>query len=198
MTPTPAAQLADYLKLFPEETQGLQLLADQLAQGQDTVLERSNMQGHIVASCFVLNSARTHALVIDHLVLKALLSPGGHYETLDRWKPDSLYLSAIREVEEETGVSRLSSIRGPFGSSLIDIDTHPIPANPAKGEGAHVHHDFMFLVQAGYGQEPVPQLAEVSSAAWAPLADIKALDTPRFNRVLAKVSMYVEHALKRG
>jgi hypothetical protein len=47
----------------------------------------------------------------------------------------------------------------------IDVDLHQIPANPAKGEGAHWHADFryVFLVNR---PALVLQREEVSGHAW--------------------------------
>lgn len=52
----------------------------------------------------------------------------------------------------------------------IDLDSHLIPANHAKGEGEHNHHDFKYVFIAA-GQELIPQADEVHEAAWVDLGD---------------------------
>jgi 8-oxo-dGTP pyrophosphatase MutT (NUDIX family) len=162
--------LALYLAKFPEESLRLTLLREQLDTSED-IFARSNMRGHVTTSAVVLNTECTKVLLIDHLALKKRLPPGGHYEG-----PGTLWDSARREVEEETNV---------YGAQLhgwsawhrvpLDIDSHAIPANPAKGEGDHVHHDFTFLAIAPE-QELHAQLAEVASAMWVPARAL--LDSP--------------------
>ena len=94
--------------------------------------------GHITSSAAVLNPFGTKILLIDHVALKRWLVPGGHCEG------GALLESATREVEEETGA--MNAAPNPWLATHgipLDIDSHGIPPNPAKGGGAHVHHDFM-------------------------------------------------------
>ncbi len=133
------AELQKYADHFAAEASGLQAIADLLADTSAEPFSRGHMQGHITTSGLVYDAAA----LVHHRTLRRWLQPGGHHEGLDR-----LDASAAREVEEETGVH----VRGPQAQGraalLIDIDSHAIPANPAKGEGAHVHHDFCTCSQA--------------------------------------------------
>ena len=181
-SPCPALELAQYLAAFPQERGALAELSAQLDDEPDEILLRSNMRGHITASAIVLDHNRTNVLLIDHIGLNAWLQPGGHYEA-----PGDLYESAMREVDEETGVTNPTPLRLVNGGYLLDIDTHDIGANPAKNEGAHRHHDYVYLVQAPYGVKLVPQLAEVMGAKWIALTDFYALPRFRFQRISSKL-----------
>ena len=61
---------------------------------------------------------------------------------------DSLFDAALREVEEETGltVEQLIPINliknKPY---CVEINSHPIPRNEKKNEDQHYHHDFRFV-----------------------------------------------------
>ncbi|MFJ2832612.1 NUDIX domain-containing protein [Streptomyces sp. NPDC087263] len=69
------------------------------------------------------------------------LEGGGHVEDSDA----TLLDAALREPAEETGID---PGRVWFVSGIpLDIDVHPIPVNPAKGEDAHQHFDFRFLLR---------------------------------------------------
>ena len=143
-----------------------QLVSRQL-QSDEHAFARSNMTGHVTSSAAVLNPAGTKILLIDHVVLKRWLVPGGHYEG------GTLLESAVREVEEETGVA--NAVQHPWLATHgipLDIDSHDIPANPAKGEGAHVHHDFMYLLEASEDSELTVQMVEVHAARWAPVQEL--------------------------
>jgi 8-oxo-dGTP pyrophosphatase MutT (NUDIX family) len=178
-------QLDLYLKRFPAEAARVAALRLQLEEDAVDPLSRANMRGHVTTSALVLDPTLQHALMIHHRVLERWLQPGGHYEA-----GQSLWESALREVAEETGVNTLSA-HPVFGSAIpLDIDSHPIPANPRKGEAAHWHHDYAYLVIAPRDEGSLtPQLDEVSGVAWRPVADLAASgDEARFRGLPAKLA----------
>lgn len=182
LAPAPARELARYLTAFPHEKGALSALSEQLAGAPTDIFERANTRGHITTSALILDHQRTHVLLINHIGLSAWLQPGGHYEG-----KGSLFASAMREVEEETGVSGARALRLIEGSSLLDIDTHAIPARPERDEGEHVHHDFMYLAQAPMKAELVAQAEEVRGAKWVAREDLTALGNSRLTRIAAKL-----------
>lgn len=209
----PTLELKNYLLRFPGEVSALALLSAQMLEEPDTLHLRSNMRGHITTSALVLDHTCTNVLLIDHRFLKEWLQPGGHYEDgpdnpavlSSLAYPRVLYLSALREVEEETGVVGASPINFPpfgnydipveqtediLGDCLLDIDTHEIPANPAKGEGTHFHHDFVYLVRAPKDNILLPQLEEVNGLKWQPLNEFRQSPRARFQRIADKLSVY--------
>lgn len=154
-----------YLDHFPEDTERLRLLREQLAAGEN--MGRQNFRGHLTAAGIVLNPERTAILLVFHPYLKRWLQPGGHLETVDA----SLRAAAQREVEEETGQQALKPIvlfKDPF--MPLDIDTHRIPANPRKKEPEHYHHDFRYMFIAS-SETATAQSEEADSAVWVPLGD---------------------------
>lgn len=176
-------QLALYLQRFPAEAQRLAALRAQLDEDTGDPLSRANMRGHVTTSALVLDASLRHILLIHHRVIGRWLQPGGHYEP-----GQDLWGSALREVAEETGVTELHA-HPAWGQALpLDIDSHPIAANPKKGEGDHWHHDYAYLVIAPLTQDVAPQLAEVHGAAWRPLdAYLAASDEPRYRGLGAKL-----------
>jgi 8-oxo-dGTP pyrophosphatase MutT (NUDIX family) len=176
--------LRRYLEQFPEEQEKFDLLQSQLQSGEDCFV-RSNMLGHITTSAAVLSVDRKRILLIDHRILNLWMPPGGHYENDGA---DTLWESAAREVAEETGVSTLVQEEWCLDHlAPFDIDTHRVPANPAKGEGEHQHHDFRFLAIAPEESELVPQLAEVRDAKWAPIAALRGTANRRLTTLADKL-----------
>ncbi|WP_249937398.1 NUDIX hydrolase [Roseateles sp. DAIF2] len=180
-------QLALYLARFPAESERLAALQAQLDEDAGDPLSRANMRGHVTTSALVLDPSLTHTLLIHHRVIGRWLQPGGHYEA-----GQGLWESALREVAEETGVTRLAA-HPVWGAALpLDIDSHPIAANPNKGEGEHWHHDYAYLVIAPMtGQDLAPQLAEVHGAAWRPLAELADSGEARFRGLAGKLKELV-------
>jgi 8-oxo-dGTP pyrophosphatase MutT (NUDIX family) len=165
-----AAQLSAYLGHFPQERAELALLTDQLAEQDSGLLTRKHMRGHLTASALVLNAALTHTLFIHHKASNFWMQPGGHYED-----EESLWSTARREVEEETGIRNIrlhpwhAQHDHPF-----DIHTHPIAARPAKGEGNHFHHDHLYLAIADSDTLAL-QAEEIGNARWIPLDELHEL-----------------------
>lgn len=183
------AHLRAYLAAYPDEAPGLLALAQQLATDPDDVFARSNMRGHITTSALVYDAATNSLLMIHHAALGRWLQPGGHHEGAQ-----ALQASAAREAEEETGVTGLAPWpQPPFDQLPLDIDSHAIPARPAKGEAAHVHHDFIYLFTAQRHGLLRPDAAEVTQARWMPLAEFASLPEARFARLAAKLT-----GLRRG
>jgi 8-oxo-dGTP pyrophosphatase MutT (NUDIX family) len=177
------AQLGPYLLAHPEERDALAPLIEQLDACADdaSLFARSNMVGHVTSSVMALDEEAEHLLLIEHLHHQSTLPPGGHVEMAK-----TLIESALREGDEETGLQGaqphpLASFAAPF-----DVDSHPISPRPAKGEGAHRHHDFLYLAVAKRF-EPRPQQNEVAEARWVPIVEAAQLPHPRVRKLVAKL-----------
>jgi 8-oxo-dGTP pyrophosphatase MutT (NUDIX family) len=131
---------------------------------------RSNQLGHITGSGLVIKDGK--ALLIFHPYIKQWFQPGGHID--DGEFPIE---AAIREVYEETGIL-CESIEGQLDP--VDIDLHEIPANPKKGEGAHLHIDLLFVLQVIEERDSPEDIQK----AWVPFDQITS---PRIKRALQKL-----------
>lgn len=119
--------------------------------------------GHFTASAFVLSPDRASLLLIFHGKFERWLQPGGHVDPGD----SDLRAAACREVLEETGLNIQRStlnIQPPTSRTdtierwtlnverwmlnPLDLDIHPIPPNPRRGEPGHEHFDVRYLFVA--------------------------------------------------
>lgn len=121
--------------------------------------ERSRLQGHFTASCWLVSGDGRRALLTHHRKLDRWLQPGGHADG-----DVDLGRVALREAQEETGVAELKLEGG-----IFDLDRHRIPARGAEPE--HWHYDVRYVIRAGANERFVVS-DESHALAWRGVADI--------------------------
>ena len=142
--------------------------------------KRATEEGHVTGSAWILNRARTHALLLHHVKLDLWVQPGGHLDDSDA----SPLAGAMREAREETGMRDLKFAN----ESPFDVDVHAIPARPARSghtaiEPAHLHYDVRYLIFAA--DEGVKISEESLGAKWILLED---LALPSLERSIARMA----------
>ncbi len=142
---------------------------------QSNCFERSLKIGHITGSAWIVSPDRQQFLLIHHRKLDRWLQPGGHADG----DPDVVAV-ALREAQEETGLTSLRLVAEPGTTPLIfDVDVHPIPA---RGEVAeHLHYDIRFLLEAD-PKEAFGNSDEIKNIQWFTLKSI--FNDSRFNDIL--------------
>jgi 8-oxo-dGTP pyrophosphatase MutT (NUDIX family) len=127
-------------------------------------LWRTCLEGHLTASAWIVDTSRTHALLLHHRKLDRWLQPGGHVDG-----EADLLRAAEREAQEETGLRALH-VADP---EIFDVDRHHIPARGT--EPAHWHFDVRFLLVADSAELLAPS-DESREVAWVPLEKIYELN----------------------
>lgn len=93
---------------------------------------------------------------------------------------------ALREVVEESGIDDVEPVTG----DIFDVDIHPIPANPKKGEPPHRHFDIRYLFRVRNAvNENFARSEESNSLRWCSYEEAMALASPAdisMHRMLAK------------
>lgn len=141
------------------------------------LFDRQRWDGHLTASCFILDHERANLLLLFHKKLDKWLQPGGHGEA---GEVDPLEV-ARREAREESGLSDLS-LEPP---TPFDLDVHLIPAR--KDEPAHEHLDIRFLFVAAPGAALRPGEGESSRLRWVPLGEVAAVSDESVARAARKL-----------
>lgn len=184
-----AKYVQQYLELFPFEAERCERFKLYLkGNSSENLYSKQNFDGHITTSAFILNNAGDALLMVAHKALQLWLQPGGHVES-----DNSLWLSALREAVEETGLSahELQAIHMQFHATDVpfDIDSHYIPANAKKGTPGHYHHDFRYLFQYKGNGSLVFQPDESTGIGWIPLAQLQ--DDAMFASMVAKMRPFL-------
>jgi len=142
-----------YLRQHPEEADVVERIQHLATNSPDCFL-RTCRPGHITGSAWVLSHDRGKCLLLHHAKLNRWLQPGGHADG-----DGDVAAVALREVREETGLTRLELVREEGLLTPLDVDVHRIPARLDDAgnvvEDAHEHHDIRFLIVAAAGQNLV-------------------------------------------
>jgi len=135
-----------YREHYPPEDHMVTRICQLVERCPDCSL-RTCRPGHITGSAWVLSHDRTQCLLVHHAKLERWLQPGGHADG-----QCDVSQVALREVQEETGLTELKLVEQNGELIPLDVDVHQIPARyDASGkliEDAHEHHDIRFLVLA--------------------------------------------------
>lgn len=148
--------LADYTRRWPGEADTAALFETLLADPEDP-FRRERLAGHFTASCWLVSADGQRVLLTHHRKLGLWLQLGGHADG-----ERDLTLAALREAEEESGLSDLRVKAG-----IFDLDRHQIPEH--KGVPAHWHYDVRYVVRAG-DDETFTISEESLDLAWRDIA----------------------------
>jgi 8-oxo-dGTP pyrophosphatase MutT (NUDIX family) len=151
-----AAAFDDYARRWPGEGEAVGHFLALLADPSDPFL-RERLAGHFTASSWLVAADGQRTLLTHHRKLGLWLQPGGHADG-DR----DLARAALREAEEESGLSGLSIAPG-----IFDLDRHWIPEH--KGVPAHWHYDVRYVVRSG-DDEAFVVSDESHALAWRDIA----------------------------
>ncbi len=142
--------LHNYFPTDANEIAAKQLMLDFISNNTDC-FERTLLQGHFTASCWLVNKFMDRAVLTHHTKLDTWLQLGGHCDG------DSNILAvALKEAQEESGLLNIKFM----SEQIFDIDVHIIPAY--KDDPAHLHYDIRFLLQV---QDDAPLIISPESKA---------------------------------
>lgn len=130
---------------------------------QPNAYQRTHLPGHITGSAWIINNDGTKVLLVNHAALHKWLQPGGHADG-----DENVLRVALREVNEETGLTNLTQV----GTGFFDIDIHSIPARKDLSFPQHDHYDVRFLFQADEKEE-LKISDESTDLRWVSLLDLQ-------------------------
>ena len=154
--------LEKYRCNFVREADVATIFIEFLYRNQFDSFERSLEEGHVTASCWLLNAAKTHVLLTHHKKLDLWVQLGGHADG-----ERDVRQVALKEAYEESGLKTIELLDE---GALFDIDRHAIPAR--KNEPEHFHYDFRFVLHSTAGDDYIVS-EESHDLVWADIARIK-------------------------
>ena len=181
-----------YLARYPDEGDTIARIRGLVAAHPDC-FERTCMAGHITGSAWIVSPDRSKYLMTRHRIFDRWLQLGGHSDGCAR-----PHLVALREAEEESGLSGFGLYREPDGFATmdgfvpLDVDIHLIAAR--SGVPAHEHHDLRYLLMAS-AEQPLRISDESHDLRWFAKHDLK--ETIREESVL-RMLRKAAAALERG
>lgn len=133
-------ELSSYTPKNEQEQQDLSLMLRWLSSGEP-VFERSCRSAHFTASSWVVSPDRKQVLMIYHNLYNSWAWMGGHADG-----EEDLYSVARREIQEESGLTRLSPVsRAPISVEILTVDGH---IKCGQYVSSHLHLNVTYLFEA--------------------------------------------------
>lgn len=120
------------LRRYANTNEGIRYRAqlEDLINGTTDLYARGDSLAHVTSSSWILSADTTKVVLIEHAKYNIMVPPGGHVDP-----EEDAYIAAVRETEEEVGLSNLVGL----SSSFFHVDVHKIPESPSRKEPAHWH-----------------------------------------------------------
>ena len=128
------------------------------------LLTRENEMAHFTASCWIVNPARTHALMAFHNLYQSWAWLGGHADG-----EADLLAVALKEANEESGVAARPVLRDIFSVEILGVPGH---VKRGKYVSSHLHLNVTYLLEADEEQALHEKPDENSGVRWFALRDV--------------------------
>lgn len=129
----------------------------------EACFERTNKEGHITVSTWLLNNNYDKTLFTHHKKFNVWLQLGGHADG-----DHDVYKVALKEATEESGLTNLFFL---FNACIFDLDVHEIPA--LEDVPFHYHYDVRFLMTTNQEESDIIVSEESNDLRWFSYDDPK-------------------------
>lgn len=167
------SQIAAYAPFNEQERADQAVLLNLLASGQE-LFTRANPTAHMTASAWVVNAARTKALMVYHNIYHSWSWMGGHADG-----DTDLLAVALREVQEESGVAHVR----PVSNEIFSLEILTVDGHVKRGQyvSSHLHLNVTYLLEADESDALTVCEQENSGVRWFSLQEaVEASTEPWF------------------
>ena len=156
-------QLLAYAPVNAQEASDRRLIL-QYAEQFGNLFTRENEMAHLTASCWIVNPARTKALLAYHNIYDSWAWLGGHADGME-----DLLAVALKEANEESGVTAV-----PVSPEIFSVEILGVAGHVKRGKyvSAHLHLNVTYLLQADEAQALHEKPDENSGVRWFALPDV--------------------------
>ena len=157
-------QIEAYKPCNEQEEKDRELLIQWIRSGMD-IVTRANETAHLTASAWVVSPDRKQVLMAYHNIYNSWAWLGGHADG-----EGNLQKVAIREVEEESGLSQVTLLQeAPVSLEILTVDGH---WKRGMYVSSHLHLNVTYLMEAD-PRKPIRKKPDENSAvAWIPVEEI--------------------------
>lgn len=170
--------IESYVPFNEQEREDKRLMLKYVRENEDILL-RSNETFHMTASAWVTDPAHEKILMLYHNIYNSWSWPGGHADG-----EEDLLSVALREVEEETGISDLRAAdEKPLSLEILTVNAH---YKKGRYVAPHLHLNLTYLIEANDAQALKVKPDENSALKWFGLDEAVAASSEPDMRIVYK------------
>ena len=151
-------EIKNYEPLNEQEARDKEVMLKYILNNENCLM-RENLIAHFTVSLWTVNRARTKTLMVYHNIYQSWSWIGGHADGIE-----DLCSVAMRELQEETGVSNASLVsRDIFSLEILTVDGH---IKKGAYVPSHLHLNVTYLAEADENEKLVVNEEENQAVKW--------------------------------
>lgn len=151
-------EIENYEPLNEQEARDKEVMLKYILNNENCLM-RENLIAHFTVSLWTVNQARTKTLMVYHNIYQSWSWIGGHADGIE-----DLCSVAMRELQEETGVSNASLVsRDIFSLEILTVDGH---IKKGAYVPSHLHLNVTYLAEADENEKLVVNEEENQAVKW--------------------------------
>lgn len=170
-----------YLPVDGEEQAEKEVIKAFLKENGERALFRESTLAHMTSTAMVFNEEKDKLLMVHHNIYDTWACVGGHADGM----PD-LFLVALKETEEETGVKNLR----PVTEKILSLDILQVAKHYKRGAYIpnHLHLNATYGLIASENEVLRVKEDENSAVMWVPISQLESYSKePEFVKVYRKI-----------